>query len=189
MNTSKGPGRNKCPDCKGSGLYRGLNITPEPCQACGGAGEFLGVKVDLPPKTQLDPNDFPDWMGDHLDQISKNLDVHPVGTKKEDWRQLAKAFKKSSRPFTSHGVTEIKNVPKSGMSQPTTDLKAGEAVHVFDSGWFETVVDRTYEHCKTKRLIVQVSYPHGMITMPIEDVCWNITDDRWEYIRAGTPVW
>lgn len=49
-----------CHDCKGSGVYKGFNIKPEPCQTCKGFGQLTDDGK---------PSDLPGWMSDYQDQI------------------------------------------------------------------------------------------------------------------------
>ena len=72
-----------------------------------------------------------------------------------------------------------------------TELKVGDAVYVFDAGWFFTVVDKFFITSKSQSMIVVsygTGYVNGSIQMRTQSVCWNLTKDRWEYIRSGTPI-
>lgn len=152
----KGPGRNKCPDCKGSGVYQGLGA-PGPCQACGGAGEFIGIKVDL------------------------ENDVYPKGTCKADWDQLAEALK------TCEDADRVINIKaKPGVVHSPIE---GELVYVYDAGWYEAEIKSVYDGGVRGERMVKADHTCGMFRIPVKDICWNITDNRWEHIRSGTPVW
>ena len=156
-----------CPDCKGKGTYQGIGPV-EDCKTCMGAGSFIGVHIDLP-ETFTHP-------------IVKH--PYPKETTKEDWDKLAEAMKTNGRLIVTdaNDVTVIKG-------KGAVDLQVGEPVHVFDSGWFDTVVDNIFYSRAGNQTMARVSYACGTMQIPIQNICWNITDDRWEYIRSGTPVW
>ena len=88
-------------------------------------------------------------------------------------------------------AADVQAVPKAGMSPPTAKLKVGDTVHVFDAEWFNTVVDSFYLTTRNQGM-ARVSYGIGVfrgdMQMLTQSICWNLTKDRWEYIRAGTPV-
>ena len=156
---SKHPLEYTCPDCKGSGVYQGLGAF-ENCQTCDGAGALIGVQLEI---------------------------------KKEDGDQLVDYIKKqypNGIPGNMSTV-DVQAVPKAGMSPSTAKLKVGDTVHVFDSGWYETVVDRFFMTSSGQKMVI-VKYGTGSISggmqMRMQSICLNLTKNRWEYIRSGTPV-
>ena len=145
-----GPSRHPCPDCKGSGVYQGLGA-PEDCQACGGAGEFAGISVD----------------------------VYPEGIKKEDWDELSKSFKLNITQKDDITFIEGNGAP---------NLKIGEMVYIYDASWYEGKAAHLYENIHGGQM-VRVDSNGGIFRIATKNICWNLTENRWEYIRSGTPVW
>jgi len=92
-----------------------------------------------------------------------------------------------------HGVGKV-NTTKSDTLESVFDfnvgngavmpvLVTGTAIHVYDAGWHTVFVlkdgNGIYEAGnKTETFYI----PHG-------DVVFNITQNRWECIKSGTPVW
>lgn len=172
---TKHPLEYQCPDCKGSGVYKGLNITLENCKTCDGHGSLIGV------------------------QLSETF-THPIV--KEPYPKKTTKEGRVFLPKKGHvflpGATECDRCGESvfiptgtsrtqclGLPRPFE----GELVHVYDTGWYEAVIDVIYDDpkCRGGRL-VKADHTCGVFRIPINDICWNDTEKRWEYIRSGTPV-
>lgn len=106
--------------------------------------------------------------------------TYPKNTKKEDWDELAESFKKQIRD-DADDITLIKGKGAPG-------LQVGETVYVYNAGWYEGKAEHIYENMHGGQM-VRVDHSGGVFRMAIKNICWNITEDRWEYIRSGTPVW
>ena len=59
----------------------------------------------------------------------------------------------------------------------------GVAIYIYDAGWHETFVTTVFEHFYTTKS------PCDTFRIPKNRLTFNLTQNRWEYIRCGTPVW
>lgn len=143
----------QCPDCKGSGVYKGLNITLENCKTCDGHGSLIGVQLK--------------------------------GTMKQDWDQLVDAVKKNSDPKPVGDQDTALSFGHCTLGGPFE----GEVVYVFDAGWYEAKIKSIYDGGVRGTRMVRADYTSGTFRIPLNDICWNLTEKRWEHIRGGTPVW
>lgn len=151
----------KCPDCNGSGEYKGLDITPEPCQKCKGVGTLdetgqTHTLESIRPKgdsiADSVANNLPEWMGDHEDQ----LDV-------------------------THKITTIKPAEKGGMSTPTNKLQVGDLIYIWDmQRWWDAAAIQDFNG--------DYAIINGC-AVALSKICWNDIQKRWEYIASGTPKW
>ena len=173
----------KCPDCKGSGVYQGLGA-PEPCQRCSGRGEDV-VKI-----TTVKP-DIPD-------------EPWPGGVNKKHWDALRDLYEKHGGAIQhkpNQKASVVGRAAKAGMSpkqvcEDTDQVISltkrpieGEVVHVYDAGWYEATIVSIYDGGVRGVKMVRADHACGTFRIPIEDICWNVTERRWEHIRFGTPVW
>lgn len=73
-----------------------------------------------------------------------------------------------------------------------SDIQVGDTLYVFDTSWYKTVVDTKYKSYASRDKVVHFVkslYSCGSFSIPQDEICWNLTDRRWEYIRAGTPLY
>ena len=155
----------KCPDCQGSGQYKGFDITPEPCQKCKGVGT-LDERGQPHTLESIRPkgDSIANWMEDHKDRLGE---------------------------FNLIDVThKIKPIKKDN----TSPLQIGDDVYVYDgtynSPWFKCTLAlgpkqsgiRPYQLRYTNGIAGYMQVSRGQIT-------FNLTQNRWEYIRNGPPRW
>ena len=172
---------NRCPDCKGSGKYRGAFVE-EDCHRCGGAGSLLDKQKAL------------DSVFDYNDIRSKGQPISSDNLGPEfltipDTPESREAFERLKKLVEqADSISSLKPAKKQGFSP---QLVVGDILHVYDNGWHEAVVqcfscnpndpvDTTVIHAKT---------PCGYFEVKKQLVGYNVTQGRWEYIRAGTPLW
>jgi hypothetical protein len=160
----------RCPDCpEQPGKYIGANVV-EDCQRCEGVGELNddGSVIESKAKAlkSVFNSNLPEWMKDYADQIGvgKLDDPDPYGS--------------IARANYVHGQDP---------------LKVGDSLYVFDCDWYETTVTRKYNSGSNGTppniMWIDADGVYSSFIMPLSDICWNLTQGRWEYIRAGTPVW
>tara|TARA_R110002094_G_scaffold16428_2_gene27955 strand:- start:141 stop:536 length:396 start_codon:yes stop_codon:yes gene_type:complete len=62
-------------------------------------------------------------------------------------------------------------------------LVVGTPIFVYDAGWNEVFVLRDQNE------IYETGNKTETIYIPHDDVVFNLTQNRWECIKSGTPVW
>ncbi len=145
------------------------------CPDCKGSGEYIGARIVEPcakckGRGELNPDGtplkLPKWMDKYKDQIEFN----PKVSKKPDLT-----------------VEELEELLKDGFTKnsPTPKLKVGDIIHIYDAGWCEAEV-------------ISIDSAGGITARSAYDICmwsgvrqldYNLTQNRWEYIRSGTPVY
>jgi len=81
---------------------------------------------------------------------------------------------------------------KSKMDSLLSKIVVGTPIYVYDAGWHEAFVMRI--SCNpndsadlTKTYIAKSAC--DTFNIPHRGVTFNITQNRWEFIKCGTPVW
>ncbi len=65
----------------------------------------------------------------------------------------------------------------------TPRIVVGTPIYIYDAGWHESFVIEVFsKFYKTKT-------PCDTFRIPKARLTYNMTQDRWEHIRHGTPVW
>ena len=64
-----------------------------------------------------------------------------------------------------------------------SELQVGDVVWIYDANWYETIV-RDIE----QNSIIILHYLHGAFEIHRNLIGWNVTHQRFEYIRSGTPA-
>ncbi len=156
----------KCPDCKGSGKYTSA-LFVEPCQKCKGRGQLNADGTPL---------NLPEWMDDYKDQIKFNPKVSSGWSDEKDGKDLT--------------VEELGQLLKDSFTK-SPELKVGDIIHVYENGWYKATVDSFGKGDQGQLTIyIILSFVRKMISgyvLDIVDLNYNLTQSRWEYIRAGTP--
>ena len=152
----------RCPDCKGSGEYIGARVV-EPCAKCNGRGELN------PDGTPLN---LPKWMDDYKDQIKFNP-------------KASSGWYNNKNPDLT--VEELEQLLKDNFTKHPLlpELQISDIIHVYDAGWYEAEVvsiDLSGE-------IMARSAHNIFMWSGVHQLNYNLTQNRWEYIRAGTPVY
>ena len=132
------------------------------CPDCNGKGVYQGF-------TTVGPCDRCRGVG--------KLDVT-----KEDALQSMLDF---NAPRRSADITHLINPCKDidiGMNQ-LPRIVVGTAVYIYAAGWHETFVVGVFSNFfKTENACETFRIPKDKLT-------YNLTQNRWEHIRHGTPVW
>ncbi len=153
----------KCPDCKGSGKYTSAFFV-EPCQKCKGRGKLNADGTPL---------NLPEWMDDY--EIG-----HDPGILSGD--------STASRKVTAKELDKLID----GIFKVKPELKVGDIVHVYDNGWYEATVDSFKRSPGRLTVYIILSFARKMISgyvLDSFDLNYNLTQNQWEYVRAGTPVY
>ena len=85
---------------------------------------------------------------------------------------LRDVFKKSKQLVECHDKVFL--MPK---------IVLGTCIHVYDAGWNAVFVLRDQNE------IYETGNKTETIYIPHDDVVFNLTQNRWECIKSGTPVW
>ncbi len=189
----------KCPDCKGSGEYLPLIGFAEPCKKCEGAGELNDDGTVIDPKAKALDSVFnanlPSWMEDHKDEIDLNeaylsIDIERL---KEIMRNNPGTLQiDPGTKITDEEIEELQNM--FGSRWQSMSLGMGDIIHVYDADWYEAEIVEIYQTVSTSSVtspvtMLRADYTCGSFRIPLLAPCWNDTQKRWEYIKAGTPVW
>ena len=163
----------RCPDCKGSGEYKGFNIPPELCQRCEGMGELNATPRIRGSITQLE------GMGrDDSSTSSTNRKARQV------WRGMANAILNPNPDDPN--IKRLKELIKVRIADGPK-LNIGDTIYVYDAGWYMAEVNLIYNDARyNSGKLVKADHSCGTFRIPLNNICWNDTQKRWEHIRAGT---
>lgn len=152
----------KCSDCKGSGMYEGFNLPPEPCRLCEGMGA-------------LNAEGMPDMLNKGsiktLEGLGRKSSMSPpsgggIIFSQEDCDRI-------------NGVT-----PKLKIGDIIHVYDAGwieaKVVHVY-------IHQGVGVQCG--QLMVRADFTGGHLRVSFFELNYNITQRQWEYIRSGTPTY
>lgn len=170
----------KCPDCKGSGKYIGARVV-EDCQRCEGVGVIGEGAAKAKALKSVAKANLPEWMKDYAEKIDFDGAHH--------YRGPAHAILNPDPddPNIKRIKELIANPPQGWSASLMPELKVGDIIHIYDAGWHEAeVTNRWLQHGKE---MVRADAPCDSFRIPYYEMSYNVTQGRWEYIRAGTPVW
>ena len=164
----------RCPDCKGTGEYIGVRVV-EDCQRCKGEGEVNAddASINRKAKTKEIFTLIP----------SEPLDPCAIRQKKMDER-AKRVYDKFDKDTD---WIQIVRKPKIGMDSGSPKLNIGDIIHIYDAGWHEAkVISFFFDHGEE---MVCADTPCDRFRIRTNRLTYNLTQQRWEHIKAGTPVW
>jgi len=62
-------------------------------------------------------------------------------------------------------------------------IVVGTMIHIYDADWYEAEVFEIQQRQIFAATLCDT------FTIPANDPTFNLTQNQWEYIKAGTPVW
>ena len=142
------------------------------CEDCKGTGRYVGLR---------ESGDCQSCQGTGRGLMK--LDVIKPTQTEEDAVDAMNAM----RGMAPRRSAIIPLQPIRSPNNPTTQLGVGDTVHVYDGEWIETVVMQITDRPTFTEVLA--IYHHGNIKMRGHNICWNVTQQRYEYIRSGTPVY
>ncbi len=136
------------------------------CSECKGSGKYLPL---------VGPEEYCQTCGGSgstscSKPVSEELDMDPFPEWMEDY--------KDQIDFT----------------ETSSQLKVGDIVHVYDGWWYTAKVKhlnsqaRQLKHYAFCEYVGSAAHAVGSAALPIKHICFNLTANRWEYIRSGTPT-
>ena len=151
---------NKCTDCNGSGRYVSC-FTDEPCQRCGGSGRERSKN----PKA---------------DVLKSMFDAQP--------KRYLDAFDHAEECDKVVSLTRAPDVNGQGTILP--EIVIGTTIHVFDCDWYQAEVTHIYQASRGGHdvTMIRADAPCDTFRMMLTAMSFNVTKNRWEFIKAGTPV-
>ena len=138
------------------------------CDQCKGSGEYTGL-FDTEPCQKCS------GLGTLDDDGNKHtLDKDALPNWMEDHKDRLGEF----------GLLDITHKIKSTRS---SQLKVDDVVSVWSGHWYKARVLSIDSNLN----MVDLIYPNNIIGeyCHINKICWNFTQQRWEYILSGTPTW
>lgn len=142
------------------------------CPECNGTGEYVGFNS----REECKPcrgTGAKDGITDALKSVFDFNDVRPKGD-----------------PIIGRDDVDLYdyfNEIPIGDPQPCVlgepQITIGTIIHVYDGGWYEAEVQ------DIKNKVIHATDPCNTFHIPANGPAWNLTQGRWEYIKAGTPVW
>lgn len=141
------------------------------CPDCKGTGTYTGIHEVEPcqrcnglkvigPGAARDPKTI-------VEQADRITDFRPVGA----------SIKGSMTRLEGLGRDPL--VPR---------IKVGDIIHVFDASWVEAQVTHTWHDWKLQKQMVRADAPCDSFRIAYSMLNYNVSKNRWEYIKAGTPV-
>jgi len=134
------------------------------CEDCDGRGEYQGWYMKEPGVCETcDGHGELDASGEKLKSI--------ILANLPDWMQ------------DPHYIDKLGKITGSSQSNK---LEMNDVVYIYDKKWREGQVTHIEGGFIT---ILYQDRGACYLSGPLLDVCWNITQNRWEYIFIGTPKW
>jgi len=135
------------------------------CPDCNGSGEYLGFNIAPEPCQTCNGHGKLDENGEPLQSIlPSNL---------PDWMN------------DPHYIEQLDVTHK--ISNTSSKLAVGDVVYVYNLKWYEGRI--TYIDNTSLTILYYDGRGPSRLAAPIDDICWNVTQSRWECIFIGKPTW